>query len=380
MQVAWLVVLSLAVGLQSEPGYADIRKQLAHLLSEHYPLLPQARRDGVADMLATGIVKAGEAGRNRHRVLAIVKGQLQSNLGFVGDVRDYGLALASALKTSAPEAGSALVLPQSFFVLEGERSLSAVGNYVAEAACAPPPSEQDLSRLRSQLESVQTEIAAQARTLIYGAYRDAVIEKALQLSWAGVTESLGDSVAGGLTRPLSAMELSQLLDRIKSSAGNGKPVEASTSADLGFSETGQVDVDQATEAVRLALRLSKQLHGFEEFNYPRTVAAERELYAVSRDAKKWMDSAFAPINARLKKAGITVEPVLTPPAGGSGRLLPDAAKPQSSAPRTEEAKGSGKDAMHSPARARSGFFVVLMAILALIAIGWWLRSRRRPGR
>jgi hypothetical protein len=345
-------VLAFVLALLQGQAPGDPYPRLLDRLSADYSDLDPATREQLARNLSKGIAQTSAFGHDPARVLDVVEWRLTHGIEAVRQVQLQGRTLAAEVEGWLDQAATVLSVPESFRIRERDANLACVESYLSEVAARRDASPAERATLAAQLETVANEIRTQARQKIYGAYGQAVVDKNLSMILEEQRDTLGDAVAGALTRPMTDEEMGRMLDRIRSEIGSVAPVEASSEADRRFAETGDTEVDADTPAQRLASQLAGLMYQFGEMAIPRTAKARDQRDQAAREAAEWLTNVWEPIRKDLEtRTGRKMKrpdlPGLAPgksrrPSGASPTAVPTAPPNRKPAAPVEPAGRSGR--------------------------------------
>jgi hypothetical protein len=152
------------------------------------------------------------------------------------------------------------------------------------------------------VHSVVDEVRSAARARIAGPYADGVINKIVEMATASLLgRELGNPVDGGLFRALTAEEIAHIVRGIRDTASKAEAVEASSSIDRDFLQTGELDADQDTDAIRLSSQLAEWLYKFFDFNYPQSSASLRAYDGAIADVMARLDAGWKPVEEQVER-------------------------------------------------------------------------------
>jgi hypothetical protein len=352
----------------------DAEQRLAACLAESYPRVDEARRREMASRLSRGIQAAATSyGHDAGQMLGFVEQKLQSGAMRIQLAEGQAQGLAKAATPWISDAASRLTPPPAFAERIRESTFSAVEAYVSEVVSRPAATAEEKQAVSAQYARVADEIRDVARTRISGPYRDGIVNRVVdELLRVQTGPTLGDPVAGMLTRPLPAADLERILRQIRELAASEQPVEASSLEDRSFTEKGTWP-DTLSPALELAQRLAGGLYLLGRAAYPRATVAFEEQDRALHEAIAWIDEAWAPMEKDLARRHAEFRP--------PERSLPNAASRHAPGPaRAAGAEPSAHAPVRTPveapgAEAPRRWIPVALVIGALLAIWLWRRFR-----
>jgi hypothetical protein len=163
-------------------------------------------------------------------------------------------------------------------------------------------SDEERNSIVRQVHSVAEEVRSAARARIAGPYADGVISRIVEMATASlVGRELGNPVDGGLFRALTADEMAQVVRGIRETASRAQAVEALSPEDRDFIETGELDADQETDAIKLSSQLAEWLYKFFDFNYPQSTASLRAYEGAIAEVMARLDAGWKPVEEQVER-------------------------------------------------------------------------------
>jgi hypothetical protein len=234
------------------------------------------------------------------------------------DLSRYAQGLASRAESWIPEASQRLAIPEYLARREREASLSIVEQYATEVLARARASEDDKAALLQQVGTLRDHLRSELRTKVYGAYAEALIDAALQVNVAAITEELGNPLLGGLTKRLTGEEMSRILRTVDDEIAKQSPVEASSPIDGAFSRGEDYRPDQETPAIRVVSSLAARLFSVGELNYPGFISATRAYYETLEETNNWIGQTWKDLyekslEGKTKLPSLPPIPIIVPP-------------------------------------------------------------------
>lgn len=379
MLFATVLLLGAGPALQSELSEEAVSARILERLSTDFAALEPERRGEIAATYARGILQNSAFGHDRARMLACVDSRLAGGADLSRKIAGVSQAAARSVERWVPDARRTMSLPESFADRERDALLAMTRHYIFEILARPRATDGEIAALRQQLSAIQAELRALARTKIFGAYADPLIEKTLEMTRAQLEEQLGDPLAAALARPLTADELARVIEAAREDVAGMAPVEASTDADLEYSRTGVAESDAETAAIRLANRLALRMFSTGELQYPSFATANAQYQRVFADAQIWHSEAWARIEQELDAEKERSKEIASLIAQGKIKPLKPSVPTPLKLPAGPAASGSPAaterpDGTPSTGRLRFAGAALLVVLLALTA-GWGIRRR-----
>ncbi len=298
MHCLFLVLITCAQELDPE----SIRLRIVHQLVGSYKGVDELKRSQLAEFYARGILQSVDKGHDPQQVLARVEWSLANAVRPLDKLIQTHAALAKMLNSTAPDAARSLSVPEELQVRVLEANLEYIRHYLSEMVARERAGDEAKDSIVRQVHLVSDEVRSAARARIAGPYADGVINKIVELATASLLgRELGNPVDGGLFRALTADEIAQVVRGVRDAASKTQAVEASSPIDRDFLQTGELDVDQETDAIRLSSQLAEWLYKFFDFNYPQSSASLRAYDGAIAEIMARLDAGWKPIEEQVER-------------------------------------------------------------------------------